>query len=88
MGGVPRGQKMLKGHLPRVIYPQVYFFAKKKNRAHHIGRPEKTATEIGLYLFSSREYSNLKGDYRVDMLGVRYKPVNFGAEKSLGSSHW
>ena len=24
MGGVPRAQKMLKGHLPRVIYHQVY----------------------------------------------------------------
>ena len=23
-GGVPREQKMLKGHLPRVIYHQVY----------------------------------------------------------------
>ena len=24
MGGVPRDQKMLKGHLPRVMYHQVY----------------------------------------------------------------
>ena len=24
LGGVPREQKMLKGHLPRVVYPQVY----------------------------------------------------------------
>ena len=24
MGGVPREQKMLKGHLPRIIYHQVY----------------------------------------------------------------
>jgi len=24
LGGVPREQKMLKGHLPRVIYRQVY----------------------------------------------------------------
>ena len=24
LGGVPRGLKMLKGHLPRVIYHQVY----------------------------------------------------------------
>jgi len=24
VGGVPREQKMLKGHLPRVIYHQVY----------------------------------------------------------------
>jgi len=24
LGGVPREQKMLKGHLPRVIYHQVY----------------------------------------------------------------
>ena len=24
LGGVPREQKMLKGHLPRVIYNQVY----------------------------------------------------------------
>ena len=25
VGGVPREQKMLKGHLPKVIYPRVYF---------------------------------------------------------------
>ena len=32
-GGVPREQKMLKGHLPRVIYHQVYWYTKKrKNR--------------------------------------------------------
>jgi len=29
-GGVPREQKMLKGHLPRVIYHQVYLYTKKK----------------------------------------------------------
>jgi len=28
MGGVPREQKMLKGHLPRVIYHQVYKYTK------------------------------------------------------------
>ena len=27
---VPREQKMLKGHLPRVIYHQVYQYTKKK----------------------------------------------------------
>ena len=31
-GKVPREQKMLKGHLPRVIYHQVYLCAKKKKR--------------------------------------------------------
>jgi len=30
MGGVPRDQKMFKGHLPRVIYHQVYEYTKKK----------------------------------------------------------
>jgi len=30
LGGVPREQKMLKGHLPRVIYHQVYQFTKKR----------------------------------------------------------
>ena len=29
-GGVPREQKMLKGHLPRVIYHQVYLYTKIK----------------------------------------------------------
>ena len=29
LGGVPREQKMLKGHLPRVIYHQVYFSARR-----------------------------------------------------------
>ena len=28
LGGVPREQKMLKGHLPRVIYHQVYWYRK------------------------------------------------------------
>ena len=28
LGGVPREQKMLKGHLPRVIYHQVYLYTK------------------------------------------------------------
>ena len=31
-GGVPREQKILKGHLPRVIYHQVYWCMKKKSR--------------------------------------------------------
>ena len=31
-GGVPREQKMLKGHLLIVIHHQVYKFAKKKTR--------------------------------------------------------
>ena len=26
LGGVPREQKKLKGHLPRVIYHQVYYY--------------------------------------------------------------
>ena len=30
LGGVPRQQKMLKGHLPRVIYHQVYKYTKIK----------------------------------------------------------
>ena len=29
LGGVPREQKMLKGHLPRVIYHQVYWYTQK-----------------------------------------------------------
>ena len=28
LGGVPREQKMLKGHLPRVMYHQVYEYTK------------------------------------------------------------
>jgi len=28
MGGAPREQKVLKGHLPRVIYQQVYYYTK------------------------------------------------------------
>ena len=28
LGGVPREQKMLQGHLPRVIYQQVYQYTK------------------------------------------------------------
>ena len=31
-GGVPREQKILKGHLPRVIYHQVYLYTKIKRR--------------------------------------------------------
>jgi len=31
--GVPREQKMLKGHLPRVIYHQVYFSIRRYNTA-------------------------------------------------------
>jgi len=30
MGGVPREQKMLKGHLPRVIYHQAYLYTKSR----------------------------------------------------------
>ena len=30
LGGVPREQKMLKGHLPRVIYHRVYQYTKTK----------------------------------------------------------
>ena len=30
LGGVPPEQKMLKGHLPRVINHQVYLFMKRK----------------------------------------------------------
>ena len=33
-GGVPREQKMLKGHLTRVIYHQVYQYAKIKFIEH------------------------------------------------------
>ena len=29
LGGVPREQKMLKGHLPRVIYHQIYWYTKR-----------------------------------------------------------
>ena len=33
LGGVPREQKMLKGHLPRVIYHQVCYYTKIKRRS-------------------------------------------------------
>jgi len=32
-GGVPREQKRLKGHLPRVIYHQVYFSIRRETWA-------------------------------------------------------
>ena len=32
LGGVPREQKMLKGHLPRVMYYQVYLHTKINTR--------------------------------------------------------
>ena len=32
LGGVPREQKMLKGHLPSVMYYQVYKYTRIKNR--------------------------------------------------------
>ena len=34
LGGVPREQKVLKGHLPRVICHQVYLYRKKKVQEH------------------------------------------------------
>ena len=37
MGGVPREQRMLRGHLPRVIYYQVYSYAKSKCRGLGFG---------------------------------------------------
>ena len=36
--GVPRDQKMLTGHLPRVIYHQVYWYAKIRCLAFPRGR--------------------------------------------------
>ena len=32
LGGVPREQKMLKGHLPRVIYHRVYSNIRRETR--------------------------------------------------------
>ena len=34
LGGVPREQKLLKGHLPRVIYHQVYKYTKIKRNSY------------------------------------------------------
>ena len=38
VGGVPREQKMLKGHLPRVIYHQVYLYTKIKGSGFGVWR--------------------------------------------------
>ena len=38
LGGVPREQKMFKGHLPRVIYHQVYYYTKIGGREGWWGR--------------------------------------------------
>ena len=35
LGGVPREQKMLKGHLPRVIYHRVYSNIRRKKAVGH-----------------------------------------------------
>ena len=35
VGGVPREQKMLKGHLPRVIYHQVLVYEDELTDMHH-----------------------------------------------------
>ena len=37
LAGVPQGQMMLKGHLSRIIYHQVYQYAKKTHISIHIG---------------------------------------------------
>ena len=34
LGGVPREQKTLKGHLPRVVYRRVYFSIRRLERTH------------------------------------------------------
>ena len=39
-GRVPREQKMLKGHLPRVIYHQVYYYTKKNTFTSSCGAGE------------------------------------------------
>jgi len=36
LGGVPREQKMLKGHLPRVVYHLVYFSIRRKKASNSI----------------------------------------------------
>jgi hypothetical protein len=40
-GGVPREQKMLKGHLPRVIYPQVNLYTKIMKTVERVSQFER-----------------------------------------------
>ena len=39
LGGIPREQKMLKGHLPRVIYHRIQFSIQRLNTACPLGAP-------------------------------------------------
>jgi hypothetical protein len=54
LGGLPREQKMLKGHLPRVIYHQVY------NACEHTkvkgSQPVETALSTAVRMYSSGRY--------------------------------
>ena len=54
LGGVPREQKKLKGHLPRVIYHQIYWYTKIKLRA----TPGHTQE------FAWRQFSRFVGETR------------------------
>ena len=55
MGGVPREQKMLKGHLPRVIYHHVYKFTKISTSAFASTPHGRSWKAFGLWGWGSRE---------------------------------
>ena len=63
LGGVPREQKMLKGHLTRVIYHQVYEYTKiaqfHDTRLHLL----QVALHLGLWYISYHQqcYQSLDG---------------------------
>ena len=58
-GGVPREQKMLKGHLPRVIYHQVNLYTKIEQQLYsevglpHVARVFGSSRELSVFESSS-----------------------------------
>ena len=55
MGGVPREQKMLKGHLPRVIYITKYTSIRRHNTQKTERRQDKqksTRDDLKVFFFS------------------------------------
>ena len=56
LGGVPREQKMLKGHLPRVIYHQVYYFTKRKTPIANLARKSGRKGPLLLDLLARKSY--------------------------------
>ena len=67
LGGVPRGQKMLKGHLPRVIYHQVYYYT-QRNKALDIEAAGRTSAESGRGVRApapAQRRRHFKGHYNV-----------------------